>query len=488
MLHGLATSFKTCVDQLHSFATPQQRHSFTEESTALTLVSYQDTEALGGLTTNPDASLPSSLTEGFQLKRELQVIRNSAIDASLWKPAETIITESSLATTVQGRESLLKLATYSERGGRAVGRIASPPGIVVSITYHSVYPPSFCSFIHNLWLIAVALNALDAAQRVLVEWTTVRPNWEREHVQLYRSRITKLVQELNIASKPTTLRMLRAIALVEDFRDERNRRFGIVFSIPPRMSPLRQPIALQKILPVDSNSSSPFGEPLLSHRFALAHSLAVAVHELHRSGWLHKELRSSNIVFFFGGQSSSFSAAATAALPDLSNPYITGFGLARPDEESAGSLPATSLAICSTEDLFRHPSLRLAQQGKPGKNRQEGEKGEEAALPRFQRRFDIYSLGLILLEIGLWERISSLGRPADKVVPLKFTAQLATLCSAHVGHRMGATYRDVVLRCIQGADTDAADGDEGDDGGEEMMAFYFGVVKELEKCQCGRRV
>lgn len=317
----------------------------------------------------------------------------------------------------------------------------------------------------------------DDARRVLVEWTVISRQWKLLHVELCRSRIEKLVRQLGIRSKPATVRVLRAVALVEDFRDERNKRLGIIYELPPGISTAVSPVSLQDLLPVNAEGLSPLGEPLLSARFRLAYVLATALHELHRVGWLHKELSSANIVFLLPtARPLPSSETHQPPSPDLAQPYITGFGYARPDTEKVISVP-TGGAL-DPNDLFRHPSVRRPHSAPE----QEGQ-----AIPRFRRRFDVYSFGLILLEIGLWDRIATFERASDRDDPHAFAARLRRIAAQHLGHRMGAAYRDVVIGCLGTSETDrlGLPAVDDEDAEEELMAFYFGVVKQLGGCQCG---
>lgn len=106
---------------------------------------------------------------------------------------------------------------------------------------------------------------------------------------------------------------------------------------------------LQDFFPRDENTPSALKEPLLNQRFRLAHMIASAVHELHSIGWLHKELNSRSIAFLHRTSGSVDSEADV----ELSEPYITGFGYARPDTEEAISLArSTSAGVTSTDIPF----------------------------------------------------------------------------------------------------------------------------------------
>jgi serine/threonine protein kinase len=292
----------------------------------------------------------------------------------------------------------------------------------------------------------------------LLEWTYVDRRWHVPHIELARERLIRLVHELSIPEKPASLRILQTIGIVEDFR-ERAKRFGIISRLPGNCDVLREPVVLNDFFPRDSTTLSELPEPLLSERFRLALTIATAVHELHSSGWLHKEINSFNIAFLYSNDSPSIS---------VQEPYMTGFGYARPDTEDVVSLVVSSAG----KDIYKHPDLR---------GREHNVEGQQ--VPRFKRKYDIYSFGLVLLEIGLWDSVSTFD--TNLATPQAFTDRLVRVCKRDLGHRMGRTYRDVAIRCIEGIKTSTTEpSDSNDQRAEESMSFYWSVVRELAKCQC----
>ncbi|KAF4945364.1 hypothetical protein FGADI_12003 [Fusarium gaditjirri] len=196
-------------------------------------------------------------------------------------------------------------------------------------------------------------------------------------------------------------------------------RYGLVYKAPsPSFSTLHELI-----------SSSDLKTLNLDDRVRLAHTLAVALWSLHSLDWLHKSLCSSNILFF-PSSPSAFSAsahsstAAGALVQDIQCPYLTGFDASRPDLDTALSVAPRNPSILT---LHRHPaSLRGFPHCKP---------------------MVIYSLGLVLLEIGLWKVLQtyhkphySMGRWRDKVLRAALVPSL--------GSKAGSRYREVVDKCL----------------------------------------
>jgi serine/threonine protein kinase len=118
-------------------------------------------------------------------------------------------------------------------------------------------------------------------------------------------------------------------------------------------------------------------KPSLSARVQLARTLASSVQYLHSTNWVHKALRSHNVVFFNDPYHL-----------DLSNPYLCGFSLARPARHHEMTERPDSNPLYN---LYRHP---LAH----------GDAAREL-IQGFNKVFDIYSLGIILVEIAVWQPI-----------------------------------------------------------------------------------
>ncbi|VUC22949.1 unnamed protein product [Clonostachys rosea] len=173
------------------------------------------------------------------------------------------------------------------------------------------------------------------------------------------------------------LARLLSMALPEDFRtppcqgyirihdQDKQPLFRLVLRAP---SEINSPVTIYSLR--DLLAGVPM--PSLSRRVALSLTLATSLGKFHDVGWLHKGLRSQNILLF----------SASLKTADLSQPYITGFELSRPSEMSE----LTDKARFKPEvDMYRHPLV----QG-----------GENAGA--YGKSYDLYSLGIIFLEIAYW--------------------------------------------------------------------------------------
>ncbi|KAI7542694.1 hypothetical protein KC331_g7822 [Hortaea werneckii] len=116
----------------------------------------------------------------------------------------------------------------------------------------------------------------------------------------------------------------------------------------------------------------------LDSRLRIASTLAAAVLELHTAGWLHKGIRSENIVF----------VARDRLPPETfldSQPYLIGYEYARPDNPDAANALTTVPNATLLSDLYRHPAKRGVLR------------------TAFAKRHDLYALCCVLIELALWK-------------------------------------------------------------------------------------
>ncbi|KAM5349996.1 hypothetical protein ACJ41O_006501 [Fusarium nematophilum] len=100
---------------------------------------------------------------------------------------------------------------------------------------------------------------------------------------------------------------------------------------------------------------------------------------------------------------------------------------------------------------------------------------------RYRRAFDIYSLGLILLEIGLWTPLKDIYKP--KYTYETFKLRLEQFHYPSLAFAAGRTYESVVRKClddglnskIEGLDFDTSEISTQD-------RFCWDLFNDLEKC------
>jgi serine/threonine protein kinase len=210
--------------------------------------------------------------------------------------------------------------------------------------------------------------------------------------------------------------------------------------------PHNDPQSLLQIL----NKKSPGGPqvPPLEQRLQLAQTLVASLHSLHLNGWLHKSLNSDNVLIF----------ESPAGVYDLAEPRIVGFKDSRPDGDiwtSAGPQVNPSL------NDYAHPTYRRPHAGV----------GEQI---RFRKAYDYYSLGTMLLEIGVWRSLESLLRKASNDPEARRVVLLQQL--PVLRQFMGSTYASAVEKCL---DTNFVEEKPGTGAEEQVNEFYLDVVEHI---------
>ncbi|KAF5720245.1 serine threonine kinase [Fusarium globosum] len=167
----------------------------------------------------------------------------------------------------------------------------------------------------------------------------------------------------------------------------------------------------------------------LDQRFRLAYKLSEAVFFLHTAGFFHKNITSSSVVLF------RRKASPEAQSSDLDNAYLMGFDLiraadAKTTKEGAVKEPGSSPRSWEF-DIFQHPD-RLRGDGSP----------------MYINTYDVYSLGVLLLEIGLWEKLSNAAERQVWNDPSTWAKQLSQLAMSSLGPRTGDRYKSLVKWCL----------------------------------------
>ena len=305
-------------------------------------------------------------------------------------------------------------------------------------------------------------------QRVWIEWKeydSQRPGTPSQNSVIVE-RVQKLAALLHHSPKPEAFRVPHCLGYFDNAKrpnepdvdsegeeESGDPRIGFVFEKPEDkdVSPETPPISLFELL------SRP--KPRVTDRIRLAHAIANCLLYLHSVNWLHKGLRSHNIVFFPSGKEQKI---------DYSKPYLSGFDFARParaDEmtEVPGDVPEYN--------MYRHPSTQGTGFG-----------------PResFRKSFDIYSFGVVLVELAHWETIEKVlqvektkVRMINKIRDLLLEEKSVM----ELGASMGEIYENAARKCIAGG-LEFGVGEHDDETDDVVasklsMKFYEDVVKKL---------
>ncbi|KAI9861845.1 MAG: hypothetical protein M1824_001956 [Vezdaea acicularis] len=285
---------------------------------------------------------------------------------------------------------------------------------------------------------------------VLVEWVQHESHVEEEIGRERLLHIDALATLLSLKDKPEEFRVLHCSAY---FHDPKRSRSGIVFELPaPSVvgEPLK-PLTLAKALAPLTEGKERKKRPALGDKFKLASALANSIAELHKVGWLHKNISSSTIIFFppFG----------SSPRKHITRPYIIGFSHSRP----AFGITQASYDIKWRD--YQHPEYLQNKS-------------------QFTSKFDYYSLGMVLLEIGYWEPLQQITH--DWNCPNEMLRdRLLKEKVPRLKEKMGEIYFEAVNMCLSSKFTargKSEDEVEVDNATAVHLEYEELVVAQLAKC------
>jgi hypothetical protein len=309
---------------------------------------------------------------------------------------------------------------------------------------------------------AVYRKSPGSDQRVWIEWKSYEPESARDEGPSDKliQRVQRLAALLKKDRKPLGFRAPNCLGY---FRKTDPDRFGFVFEKPSGIDERTEPISLLSML-----QGSSAVKPSLTDRINLATTIVQSVEHLHSVNWLHKGLRSSNIVFFPSNSGELL----------LSQPLLAGYEYSRPyRREDWTDKPRQQAEF----DIYRHPSAH-------GGNTQ-----------GYRKTFDLYSLGVLLIEIAFWQPIADIlaipnikeARPSvtrnvrDRLLKTKNSTDTRDYLS-EVRSSMGNRYWEATSSCLQASDLLLDDLKEHEETspmvGEALQrAFYEKVVVILSQ-------
>ncbi|KAJ6031534.1 hypothetical protein N7540_002266 [Penicillium herquei] len=236
-----------------------------------------------------------------------------------------------------------------------------------------------------------------------------------------RLRSENLARLLSLPKGPSFM-TLNCLGFLEDM-DE----IIFLYTYPPTSDLTFPPRSLQELLR-DSKTKP----PSLTARLKLALDICNTLLTVHTSGWLHKNIRSENILFFTPSDASETSTFGT-------RPYLTGFTFARADSPVEISDQASEDSLA---DIYRHPHAL----------------GEPSA--SYAMYMDHYSLGTVLTEIAEWRPLKHIIKSyldvtnSDVDIPLSALAGTSSWLMQNLANRgkiefrMGDVYGDGVSRFL----------------------------------------
>lgn len=276
------------------------------------------------------------------------------------------------------------------------------------------------------------IGTYHGSTKVFIEVLNYNKRWEGMKVEERATRMQLVAEGLHQSQELPALCVPKCIGFIP-----MENAFGFLYPFPDGTD---KPNTFLARL-----NTKPKVVPALETRIKLANKLVSCVAGLHSVGWLHRNLNSDNIIFF--------AKRGLSAEEAIENPYLVGLTRARPDSphwHSEGPDDARLLDYCQPE---------------------------YAVSRRFQVSYDYYSLGIILLEIGLWRSVGSITSKWPTATPEAIRATLMEKYVKDLRSQMGSAYYGAVLACMDGS----LSLKEEEDAATSRLDFYDRVADVFDR-------
>jgi hypothetical protein len=305
------------------------------------------------------------------------------------------------------------------------------------------------------------LQSTDTGNYKLAEYKCYDSPSDVAAINAVRVLVRELAARLSQVD-PYTMGILKCSGYSQE---QRRNRFALHFAYPEHQS---NPRSLQSLLMDEQNQKIDLVHSM-SGRLRLAKSLVAAVFYVHASGFVHKQINSTNIIVF---------EDPSRPFPHhIGRPYLAGFDAVRKAD-------AASIRI-RVEDwkssIYLHPDRQYLQPG-----------------DYFKVNYDVYSLGIVLLEIACWGSFADkkgLGKALwevkkdatnaqqneEKVLldPGRLRKQYLKVATRKIPPTLGDKYRDVVVSCLN--DFEKEEGYHKVDGTDTVVAGLAYIDHVMEK-------
>ena len=220
--------------------------------------------------------------------------------------------------------------------------------------------------------------------------------------------------------------------------DKEYSRVALVFSHPPFLSIPQQQKSLAEILHASLNPTEP-STPPLETRFRFAYNLVLMLLNYYKDQPIRASPNSVNLLYIFRHGED----VRPRYWKGLKNPYFMA---------PMGRLVAAD----HLQSMYRHPSDDGDLYGPPA--------------------FDIYSIGLVLLEIGLWIPISKFWKP--KYDRTAFMTKIKTAYVPNLASKCGSRYLRAVQTCLRAPEN----GQHNERAFTQATSILIEVAQELRMC------
>lgn len=265
------------------------------------------------------------------------------------------------------------------------------------------------------------LSSQNKQEPALVEYKQYHYGRDVKHSMSGRRRLFRLANQLRATRDPSLLDFAEVVEV-----DRLKGQYAFYFRCPRSSLDRGAMLTSLNNMIERRRGSSPSSEP--SMRLKVARWLCKTLSRIHSSGLLHRNLSTSSVIFFrrkFGKLPESL------ALESL---FLVDFEFARPvgDQTSCNFDPDLE------RDIRRHPE----HQGLPCES--------------FDYEHDIYALGVVLLELGLWMTASQIianrnggAAPSEETSPVIIQNHLIDAAKQQLPTCMGVGFARTVVQCLR---------------------------------------
>lgn len=289
---------------------------------------------------------------------------------------------------------------------------------------------------------------------VLIEYASYDTTYRETGVPPPLQRLEALAQFL----QPMRAESQTNLSLLGYFENLHQPRIGLVYDLPysilnkvpaHRASEALMPLSLLKLVQKSNRTQSQAPEvppPALEHRFRMALRLTEQLHSLHARQIAHGNINSSSIIFTTAKTDSD-----AARLDHLRAPLWASFDV---------------FSKCTVEGIRREPAFNIYRHPHDEPNK------DSRGFP-VDLKFDLYGLGLVLLEVGLWTPISELYK--SKYTIPDFKLRLEKLWIPKLGAKCGSAYQRAVETCLRLSD-------DPDNSRLTVEGIYGILLQFLKRC------
>lgn len=259
---------------------------------------------------------------------------------------------------------------------------------------------------------------------VLLEQAQYDPIYSITGINPSMTRFEKLFAALSQAYISSDRLLSGLLNLIGYFEEAEHSRFCLLYALPNNFGPIDiESPRMPQIMILSELLYSKVDEPSLEIKYRLAYNVANAVFDLHAKGAIHGNIVSSNILFI---EDQSQKEAGLSQV-NLRQSFLASFDLFSDNAADDFEQPSSGWPL-----LHRHPL-------DPRTTRYTRLTSESKSL-------DLYSLAMLLLEIGFWSPLPDIF-PGASTIPENPTAMFKQLAA-----RCGSIFVKAVQSCWHAPD------------------------------------